>query len=367
MATTIPMVDLKGQYHALRQELDAAIAGVLESARFVLGPNVEAFEHEVARHLGVAHAVSCASGTDALQLALAALGVGPGDEVITTPFTFVATAEAICHVGATPVFADIDARTFNLDAAAVEAAITPCTAAVVVVHLFGQPADTTRLRALCERGGLLLVEDCAQSFGARVDGVATGAIGACGCFSFFPSKNLGCFGDGGLVTTGAADVATRLRALRNHGSSAHYHHDMVGYNSRLDELQAAILRVKLRHVDRFNAARRAVAARYTELLAGMAVAPPCEAPRAMHVYHQYTVLCAARERLRAALASDGIASAVHYPLPLHRQPAFADQCAGQSLPVAEAVARRCLSLPMYPELPHADVARIVGVIASALR
>jgi dTDP-4-amino-4,6-dideoxygalactose transaminase len=366
MTPTIPMVDLKLQYHALKRDIDAAIAGVLADTRFVLGPNVQAFEQEVADYLGVTHAVSCASGTDALHLALAAAGVGPGDEVITTPFTFIATAEAVRYVGATPVFVDIDPRTFNIDVAAVAAAVTARTAAVIAVHLFGQPADIAGLRALCEARGLLLVEDCAQSFGARVAGVATGAIGAFGCFSFFPSKNLGGFGDGGLVTTHSADMAARLRALRNHGSAVQYHHDMIGYNSRLDELQAAILRVKLRHIDRFNAERRRVARRYDELLAGLPLQTPHADGRGTHVYHQYTVLCDARERLREALAAAGIASAIYYPLPLHRQRAFADLCAGQRLPVAESVAQRCLSLPIYPELSDGDIRSVAATIRATL-
>jgi dTDP-4-amino-4,6-dideoxygalactose transaminase len=367
MTTTIPMLDLKSQYHSLKAELDDEIARVLESARFILGPNVSAFEQEVAAYLDVPHAISCASGTDALHLALVAAGIRPGDEVITTPFTFIATAEAVRYVGATPVFVDIDTRTFNIDARAVEAAVTPRTVAVIPVHLFGQPADLSTLHRVCDAHALLLVEDCAQSFGARINGVQTGSTGTFGCFSFFPSKNLGCYGDGGLISTQSDEMAERLRALRNHGSREPYHHDILGYNSRLDELQAAILRVKLRHVDRFNAQRRRVASRYTQLLDGLPLQTPHEAVPGTHVYHQYTVLCDARERVIEALDAAGIASAVHYRIPVHRQKIFADACSTLSLPVAESVARRCLSLPMYPELPDEDIMRIAEVIASVLR
>jgi dTDP-4-amino-4,6-dideoxygalactose transaminase len=369
MTLPIPMVDLKSQYHSLKDEIDAGIAEVLEGTRFILGPNVQAFEQEAADYLGVPHAISCASGTDALHLALVAGGIGPGDEVITTPFTFIATAEAVSYVGATPVFVDIDPRTFNIDVGQVEAALTPRTAAVMPVHLFGQPADMAALQSLSAAHSLLLVEDCAQSFGARVDGVQTGAIGDFGCFSFFPSKNLGCYGDGGLITARSTAMNERLRALRNHGSHVQYHHDMIGYNSRLDELQAAVLRVKLRHIDRFNAERRRVARRYGELLRDLPVQTPHEDGRGTHVYHQYTLLCDdadARAPLMQALRASEIACAIYYPIPLHRQQVFAGSCAGVSLPVSEAVAARCVSLPIYPELSDESIARIADVMREAL-
>ncbi len=367
MSLKVPMVDLQLQYQALREEIDAEVARVLRSARFILGPNVSAFEEEVATYLGAEHAVSCASGTDALHLALRAAGIGPGDEVITTPFTFIATAEAICYVGATPVFVDIDPRTFNIDVVQVEAALSERTAAVLPVHLFGQPADMKALRALCDAHRLWLIEDCAQSFGARAEGGAcTGTIGEFGCFSFFPSKNLGCYGDGGLVTTSSQAMAECLRKLRNHGSSAQYEHDFVGYNSRLDEIQAAVLRVKLRHVDRFNAGRRDVARKYDALLEGLPLRLPYRDPRVTHVFHQYTLLCEKRELAMTALKTAGIGCAVYYPRPLHRQQAFVSAAAGVSLPVTEAVARSCLSLPMYPELSEAQARRVAEVLASAL-
>lgn len=362
----IPMVDLSAQYQALKSEIDAAVQSVLDSTRFILGPEVDAFEQEAAAYLGVRHALSCASGTDALHLALRAAGIGPGDEVITPPFTFIATAEAIRYVDATPVFVDVDPRTMNLDPALIEAAITPRTRAILPVHLFGQPADLAAITPIAERHGLLLIEDCAQSFGAAIDGRMTGGFGLAGCHSFFPSKNLGCFGDGGMITTNDDALAEQIRVLRNHGSRERYHHEVIGYNSRLDEMQAAILRVKLRHIEEFNAGRRRAARLYSELLAELPVETPHEDGIGIHVYHQYTLLSDRRDAIMAALQQAGIASAVYYPVPLHRQNVFAAESAGLSLPATEAVAGRCLSLPMYPELEESDIRRIVAVIGDAL-
>lgn len=358
----IPMVDLKTQYLRLKDEIDLAVADVLDSCAFILGPNVKAFEEESARYLGVAHAIGCASGTDALHLALRAAGIGPGDEVITSPFTFIATAESICYVGAKPVFVDIDPRTFNIDPAAIETAITEKTRAVMPVHLFGQPANLPPISALCEQYRLLLVEDCAQSFGATIDGHQTGSMGISAGYSFFPSKNLGGYGDGGLVATSSDEVAARVRMLRNHGSEVRYYHDAIGYNSRLDELQAAILRVKLRHIEAFNSARRSVANHYSSLLADLPLQTPYEDGIGNHVYHQYTLLSDRREAIMAALQQAGISSAIYYPVPLHQQNVFASECKGVSLPVSEYVASRCFSLPIYPELEMSNIARIVQVI-----
>ncbi|MCG5500078.1 DegT/DnrJ/EryC1/StrS family aminotransferase [Ectothiorhodospira lacustris] len=362
----IPMVDLKAQYHQLKDEIDAGIAQVLENTQFILGPNVQALEQELADYLGTPHAITCASGTDALHLALAAAGIGEGDEVITTAFTFIATAEAIRYVGAVPVFVDIDPRTFNIDVAQVEAAINERTRAIMPVHLFGQPADLSRLQALSKTHDLILVEDCAQSFGATVNGTQTGTTGAFGCFSFFPSKNLGCYGDGGLITTGSDAHADRLRTLRNHGSRVRYHHDIIGYNSRLDEIQAAILRVKLKHIDRFNRERRRAAHRYNALLADTPVTTPFEDGLGVHVFHQYTLLTDRRDAVMQALQQAGIACAVYYPIPLHRQKAFGDSCAQVHLPVTESVTERCLSLPIYPEIRDEDLVRITDIIRGAL-
>lgn len=363
---TIPMVDLKTQYHRLKAEIDQAIADVLESTAFILGPNVRAFEEEAAAYLGVKHAVTCANGTEALHLALRAAGIGPGDEVITPPFTFIATAEAIRYVGATPVFVDIEPHTYNIDPEQVERAVTRRTKAILPVHLFGQPADIPTLQDVAKRHDLLLIEDCAQSFGASIDGEQTGSFGLAGCFSFFPSKNLGCYGDGGLVTTNSDALAAHLRSLRNHGSQVRYHHDEIGYNSRLDELQAAILRVKLRHINDFNDNRRRVAHRYNERLADLKVVLPYEDGIGRHVFHQYTLRSPHRDRILAALTHAGIASAIYYPIPLHRQKVFAEACARVSLPVSEAVAADCFSLPIFPEMTDVQVDTVADVIRAAL-
>ena len=358
----IPMVDLKTQYRQIKDEIDSGILEALDKTQFILGPNVQAFENEAAAYLGVKHAVAVASGTDALHLALAAADIGPGDEVITSPFTFIATAEAIRYVGASPVFVDIDPKTFNIDPKAIEAAITPRTRAVLPVHLFGQPADMAPIEDICLRHGLLLVEDCAQSFGAASRGRMTGSIGAMGCFSFFPSKNLGCYGDGGMVTTNSDELADQLKVLRNHGSRVRYHHSVIGYNSRLDEIQAVILRVKLKRIGDYTAGRRRVAHLYSELLQGSLETPPHEDDKGIHVYHQYTVLTSRRDAVMAALTAAGIASAIYYPIPLHRQDVFAADYSGLSLPVAEKTAELCMSLPVFPEMTDEQVREVVAVI-----
>ena len=368
----VPMVDLREQYLALKAEIDASLADVLERTHFIMGENVAAFEREAADYLGAAHAIGCANGTDALHLALRALGLGPGDEVITTPFTFIATAEAIAYVGATPVFVDIDPRTYDLDVGRVAAAITERTKAIVPVHLFGMPCDMTALAELAARHDLRVVEDCAQSFGATVGRRQTGTLGDIGCFSFFPSKNLGAFGDGGMVTTDDDALAEKLRVLRSHGSAVRYHHSVIGYNSRLDEMQAAILRRKLPHIDRFNAERRRVAARYEERLADLPLrlpplAPPPGQPETVPVFHQYTLLSGRRDAIMEALKAEGIASAIYYPIPLHRQEAIVATLASEpSCPVAEQYSERCLSLPIYPELADATVDRIAEVVRRAV-
>lgn len=361
----IPMVDLKTQYHSLKNEIDRAVLDAIESTQFILGPNVTAFEQETADYLGAPFAVSCASGTDALHLAILAAGIGPGDEVITSPFTFIATAEAICYAGATPVFVDIDPKTFNIDPALIKAAITPRTKAVIPVHLFGQPADMTQIMEICDTHKLLLIEDCAQSFGAAVNGRMTGTLGSLGCFSFFPSKNLGCYGDGGLVTCATAELAEQVKVLRNHGSRVRYHHSVIGYNSRLDDIQAAILRVKLKRIDEFNTGRRRVAHLYSELLKDVATVP-FEDGKGVHVYHQYTLLTDQRDAIMAKLAEQQIASAVYYPIPLHKQDVFAEAYADIKLPVSEDVASRCMSLPVYPEMPEESVRLVAKTVIEAL-
>jgi dTDP-4-amino-4,6-dideoxygalactose transaminase len=356
------MVDLKVQYNQIKDEIDGGILEALENAQFILGPNVAAFENEAADYLGAKNGVAVASGTDALHLALAAAGIGAGDEVITSPFTFIATAEAIRYVGATPVFIDIDPKTFNIDPAGLKAAITPRTRAVIPVHIFGQPADMVAIEAICSRHSLLMIEDCAQSFGADAGGRMTGSIGIAGCFSFFPSKNLGCYGDGGLVTTNSDELAEQIRVLRNHGSKVRYHHSVIGYNSRLDEIQAVILRVKLKRIREYNEGRRRVAHLYSDLLRDSSVTPPFEDGKGTHVYHQYTVLADRRETIMATLTAAGIASAIYYPIPLHRQDVFAEACKSLSLPVAEATSARCMSLPIFPEMTEAQVRKVAEVI-----
>lgn len=362
----IPMVDLKAQYAALKDEIDRGLHEALANCAFVLGPNVQAFEQEAASYLGARHAIGVASGTDALHLALLAAGVKAGDEVITTPFTFIATAEAIRYIGACPVFVDVDPRTFNIDPEAVAAAITERTTAVMPVHLFGQPANMPALQSLCARHHLRLVEDCAQSFGATIGGLQTGTFGISAGFSFFPSKNLGGYGDGGLVITNSDEVASAVRRYRNHGSEVRYFHDVIGYNSRLDELQAVILRIKLRRLDEYNRERRRVAHRYTELLRDLPLDTPYEDGIGCHVYHQYTLLTDRRDAIMGALQQEGIASAIYYPVPLHRQKAFGDACTGMRLPMAEAAAERCLSLPIYPELADESIVQISQVIRRTL-
>ncbi len=360
----IPMVDLKGQYASLKAEIDAALLDALAETRFILGPNVQAFEREAADFLGLRHAIGCANGTDALHLALLAAGIEPGDEVITPAFTFIATAEAIRYVGATPVFVDIEADSFNLDATLIEAAITERSRAILPVHLFGQPADMDAIQAIADRHGLHVIEDCAQSFGSRYHGKATGGIGSCAAFSFFPSKNLGCYGDGGMVTTDDDDIAARVRMLRNHGSSRQYHHDVIGFNSRLDELQAVILRIKLGHIDDYNRKRRAVAETYNRLLADSGLVTPAIHDDRDHVFHQYTLLADDRDALRERLLAREIACAIYYPVPLHRQQAFADTVQ-PDLPVTEATARRCLSLPIFPEMTEQQVETVCEAVLAS--
>lgn len=360
----VPMVDLKGQYQALKADIDDALLGALAETRFILGPNVQEFEREAADYLGVAHAIGCANGTDALHLALLGAGIGPGDEVITSPFTFIATAEAIRYVGATPVFVDIRSDSFNLDPELIEAALTGRTRAILPVHLFGQPADMDEIMSLAEARDLLVIEDCAQSFGSRYRGRATGSIGAAGAFSFFPSKNLGCYGDGGMVTCNDDEIAARIRMLRNHGSSRQYYHDVIGYNSRLDELQAVILRIKLGHIDEYNRRRNAVARAYNERLANSGITTPSIPEDRDHVFHQYTLLLDDRDARREAILAHEVACAIYYPVPLHRQQAFADFDQPE-LAVAEACAERCLSLPIYPEMTEQQIDMVCEAVLGA--
>jgi dTDP-4-amino-4,6-dideoxygalactose transaminase len=363
--TRVPLLDLRAQYATMRGEIDAAVREVLESGQFVLGANVRAFEAEFAAFVGCREAVAVASGTDALHLALRASGIGPGDEVITTPFTFVATGTAITLTGATPVFVDIDPATCNIDPAGIAPAVTPRTRAILPVHLYGQPAAMPAILEVARRHRLRVIEDCAQAVGATIDDRPVGGLGDVGCFSFFPTKNLGAAGDGGMLTTNDPEVAARLRLLRQHGSREKYSADLPGFNSRLDEIQAAILRAKLRHLPRWTAERRRLAARYTEELRGTGARPLVELPGARGVYHLYTVRTAARDALRAHLNAEGIEARVYYPVPLHRQPVYRDLPA-PPLPASEAAARQVLSLPLYPEMTPEQQAH-VGQAVRAFR
>ncbi|MGD7035610.1 DegT/DnrJ/EryC1/StrS family aminotransferase [Alkalicoccus sp. WONF2802] len=360
------MVNLQAQYAEIKDEIEQGLAQTIENCSFILGPNVQGFEKEAADYLGVKHAIGVASGTDALHLALAAEGIGAGDEVITTAFTFIATAEAICYVGAKPVFVDIDPRTFNIDSEAIEQAITPKTKAVMPVHLFGQPADMARIKEICAKHHLKLIEDCAQSFGARIGGQQTGSIGNAAGFSFFPSKNLGAFGDGGLVTTNSDETAAKVKMLRNHGSDVRYYHDAIGYNSRLDDMQAVVLRVKLKRIEQYNQGRRRAAHLYSKLMADLPLTVPYEDGLGEHVYHQYTLLCDRRDDVLKALQDKQIGCAIYYPVPLHRQNVFKEAYADVSLPVTESVAANCMALPICPNLSDENIETIVGVIRSVL-
>jgi dTDP-4-amino-4,6-dideoxygalactose transaminase len=361
----IPMVDMKLQYQNLRGEIEPAVLTALENAQYVMGPSVGEFEKEAAQYLGVKHALGVANGTDALYIALLATGIKPGDEVITPSFTFIATVEAILYADAVPVFVDIDPENFNLSLAAVKRAITPKTKAIMPVHLYGQPVNMDKLMEIAEESGLKVIEDCAQSFGASCNKKMTGTFGTCSSFSFYPSKNLSCFGDGGLLATDSDDVAREIVALRNHGSYIRYHHAKLGFNSRLDEIQAAILRVKLRHIDSFNLKRAAVAKAYSEMLDGKVVVPKV-AEGARHIFHQYTILHPDRDRIAVALKEKNIGSMIYYPIPIHRQELFNGMYDSLSLPVTEDFTRRCLSLPIFPEMTIEQIERVVAVIKSVV-
>ncbi len=362
----IPIADPAAEYRELAGEIDAAVRRVLASGRYILGPEGEALEAELAAYVGAPHAVGVASGTDALHLALRAAGIGPGDEVVVPAFTFIATAEAVSYTGARPVFADIDAATYCVHARTLEAKLTPQTRAVIAVHLYGQCAPMDEISRVCVERDLVLVEDCAQALGADWGGRRAGSWGDFGCFSFYPTKNLSAAGDAGMLTTREGRHAERVRMLRHHGSRQSYLHDVIGYNSRLDELQAAILRVKLAHLERFNAERAVLARRYTERLAGVPLELPAAHGRGRHVWHQYTVRSSRREALREALERAGVASGIYYPLPLHRQPAYAGAGAELSLPAAEDAARAVLSLPIFPQLGEAGVERVCNAVRAAI-
>jgi dTDP-4-amino-4,6-dideoxygalactose transaminase len=360
----VPLVDLGAQYQPLKEEILGRIGEILDGMRLFLGPNVQAFEREFAAYQEVEHAIGVSDGTTALQLALLACGIGPGDEVITVSHTFIATAEAIILVGALPVFVDVDRRTYTMDVGQIEGRITPHTRAIVPVHLYGQPADMDPVMEIAERHQLWVVEDASQAHGARYKGCRTGGLGHVAAFSFYFSKNLGAYGEAGMVTTDDEELARKVRMLRDHGSPQRYHHEMVGVNGRLDEIQAAVLRAKLPYLEGWNAQRRAHAAHYAELLSDLQeVALPEVADYAEHVYHQYAVRVPHRDELREYLTRQGIGTGVHYPIPCHLQPAL--QSLGYrrgDLPVTERIADEILSLPMYPELTAEQRLCVVNAI-----
>lgn len=361
----IPMIDLKKQFGEIKKEVIDTVTEILESTHYILGPRVQKLERKIAAYHGAPEAIGVASGTDALHLAIEALGIGDGDEVITTPFTFFATAEAIIYTGATPVFVDVDPRTMNIDADKIEEKITSRTRAILPVHIFGHPADMARISSIAERHGLAIIEDCAQSFGAAAGDRKTGSFGDAGCFSFYPSKNLGAFGDGGMIVLPRADLADTIRKLRNHGSAGAYRHDSIGFNSRLDEIQAGILLVKFSRIDEYNRRRREHAAAYSRLLSD-AVSTPVTLPGMTHAFHQYTIRSPKRDVIQQRLKDHDIASVVYYPVPLHLQEAlrFLGHQKGD-FPEAERAAAEVLSLPIFPELEEDAIRRIADIITNA--
>lgn len=363
---TIPFVDLSRQYVEIKGEIDAAVQRTLDRGTFASNQAVASFEDDFARYCGTRHCVAVNSGTSALHLALIASGVQAGDEVITTPFTFVATSWAISYVGARPVFVDVDPRTGNMDVEQIARAIGPKTRAILPVHLYGQMADVEPIRELCHKHGLALIEDAAQAHGAEYRGQRAGSYGDLGCFSFYPTKNLGAFGEAGAITTNEEKLAARLRQLRDHAQSEKYRHEELGFNYRMDELQGAILGIKLGHLDGWNTARSELAKSYASKLAKTAVTVPFESAGRKHVWHLFVVLSPQRDKLRDALSQAGISTGLHYPIPLHLQPAykFLGHKPGD-FPVAEKLANECLSLPLFPELRQTELDRVCEVIACA--
>jgi dTDP-4-amino-4,6-dideoxygalactose transaminase len=383
--SNIPPLDLKRQYQAIGADVSAAVLEVLASGAYIGGSVVQNFEQQFANYVGTTECVGCNSGTDALYLALRAMKIGAGDEVITTPFTFIATAETISEVGAKPVFVDIDPTTFNLDLSQLATAITPRTKAIMPVHLFGNPLDMTELMSIANQHNLIVIEDCAQATGAKWNGKQVGSIGHFGCFSFFPTKNLGACGDGGAITINDPSLAADLRMYREHGSRQRYYHEAIGVNSRLDAIQAAVLQVKLQHLDRWNQQRASVAARYQELLANIPnIITPQPTPGGESAWNQYTIRLVApsgiepaayrdwakptlRERVRASLQAAGVISMIYYPLPLHLQEVYQDlgYPAG-SFPITELVSHQVLSLPMFPEITPEEQQRVVYALKDAI-
>jgi len=359
----LQMVDLLTQYDSIKDEIDNAVLNVIRSGQYILGKEVKQLEDEITKYLNCKHAVGCASGTDALQIALMALNIGPGDEVITTSFTFVATAETIALLGAKPVYVDIRERDFNIDPGKIEDAITERTKAIIPVHLYGHPAPMDEIMAIAGKHNIPVIEDTAQAIGAGYNGVKVGTIGAFGCISFFPSKNLGAYGDGGMIITNDDALAEKVRMITNHGSRQRYYHSEIGVNSRLDTVQAAILLVKLKYLDGWNENRRAAAERYSALLQDLPVKTPIELPGNYHIYHQYTIRCEKRDAFAGYLKEKNIPHAIYYPIPLHLQEAYSylGYTKGD-FPVTEKLTEKVLSLPMHPELTDEQQISITNVI-----
>jgi dTDP-4-amino-4,6-dideoxygalactose transaminase len=380
MSKTIPPVNLKRQYETLSQELDTAVLEILRSGHYIGGEIITKFEQQFADYTGVSYGVSCNSGTDALYLALQALDIKPGDEIITTPFTFIATAEVISRLGAIPVFVDINLETFNIDVKKIEAKITPKTKAIIPVHLFGLPVDMDELMAIAHKNNLFVIEDCAQATGGEWQGKKVGSIGHIGCFSFFPTKNLGTCGDGGVITTNDAQLAAKIRVLKEHGSAQRYHHEEIGINSRLDTIQGAILRVKLPHLDRWNEQRHQAAIRYHELLTNI---PHIQLPQgltgAKHTWNQYTITIentkdnrdshqTFRDEIRIKLLEMGVIAMIYYPIPLHLQEVYKDlDYHGGDFPLAEKAAHTVLSLPMFPDITPQEQQQVVNSLKDLLK
>lgn len=360
------MVDLRRAYALRAEELDGRLRDAARSGAYILGQNVAALEEAVAAYLGTQHAVAVGSGTDALHLAIAGLGIGPGDEVITTPFTFAATVEAIEYVGAQPVLIDVDADSYNMNADLLQGAITSRTRCIIPIHMFGQAADMAAIMKIAERQDIRVIEDCAQCFGATIEGRPTGSIGHAGAFSFYPTKPLACLGDGGLISTNSPDLDRRLRELRNHGLDDRGEHVALGFNSRLDELQAAVLRVRLEHIDEMNGRRRQIAAHYNSVLADSAAKVPGTTDGVHHIYAYYTILVEDRGDLRRKLADAEISTAVYYSKPLHHHEHFSATCRFDTLEVAERVAQQCVSLPIFPEMTDDEVDYVASTTAALL-
>lgn len=362
----VPFLDLKAQYQLVREEMEEALLDVAESANYVLGPHVTEFEQAFARSVGVRHCIGVNSGTSALHLALIAAGVKAGDEVLTVPMTFIATSWAVSYVGATPVFVDVDPQTYTMDVAQVEDRITPRTKALLPVHLYGQPADLGTLRAISRRHGIPLIEDAAQAHAARFEDHAAGSVGLCGCFSFYPGKNLGAYGEAGGIVTNDEQIAARLRALRDHAQPQRYHHAELGFNYRMDAFQGAVLNVKLKYLDAWTERRRRLAARYQKALADLPLVLPVQAADRSHSWHLFVVLTRHRDELRKALEERGIHTGLHYSVPVHLQPAYAHLGHRPGdFPVAERIAEQCLSLPLYPEMTLEQQDAVIAAVKDA--